>query len=57
MPQPKAVISVPTSAEESILSKRAFSTLSILPFKGKIACVLRSRPCLAEPPAESPSTR
>ena len=38
------------------LSKRAFSTLSTLPRNGKIAWNLRSRPCLAEPPAESPST-
>ena len=57
MPQPRAVISVATSWEESILSKRAFSTLRILPFSGRIAWFLRLRPCLAEPPAESPSTR
>ena len=35
---------------------RLFSTLRILPRSGSTACVLRSRPCLAEPPAESPST-
>src|SRR6266581_1894587 len=35
---------------------RDFSTLRILPRSGSTACVLRSRPCLAEPPAESPST-
>ena len=35
---------------------RAFSTLRILPRSGSTACVERSRPCLAEPPAESPST-
>ena len=35
---------------------RAFSTLRILPRSGSTAWVLRSRPCLAEPPAESPST-
>src|SRR4030067_231374 len=29
----------------------------ILPRSGSTACVRRSRPCLAEPPAESPSTR
>src|SRR3989338_8095730 len=29
----------------------------ILPRSGRTACVRRSRPCLAEPPAESPSTR
>lgn len=56
MPQPKAVINVATSCEDSILSKRAFSTFKILPFKGNIAWNLRSRPCFAEPPAESPST-
>jgi hypothetical protein len=56
MPQPSAVISVPTSADEIILSKRARSTFRILPFSGRIAWVRRSRPCLAEPPAESPST-
>ena len=57
MPQPSAVISVPTSTDCNILSKRAFSTLRIFPFSGRIACVRRSRPCFAEPPAESPSTR
>ena len=56
MPQPSAVISVPTSTDDSILSKRAFSTLRILPLSGRMAWVRRSRPCLAEPPAESPST-
>src|SRR5215813_12914849 len=56
MPQPSAVISVPTSADDSILSKRAFSTFRILRFNGRMACVRRSRPCFAEPPAESPST-
>ena len=38
------------------LSIRAFSTLRILPRSGSTAWVARSRPCLAEPPAESPST-
>ncbi len=38
------------------LSKRAFSTFSTLPRRGRMAWNLRSRPCLAEPPAESPST-
>ena len=41
---------------ESTLSIRLFSTLMILPRSGSTACVLRSRPCFAEPPAESPST-
>ncbi len=49
-------MSVPTSADDSILSKRARSTFRILPFKGRIACVRRSLPCFADPPAESPST-
>jgi len=33
------------------------STLMILPRSGRIAWNSRLRPCLAEPPAESPSTR
>ncbi|KAG1184658.1 hypothetical protein G6F35_015046 [Rhizopus arrhizus] len=37
-------------------SKRARSTLRILPRNGSTAWFLRLRPCLAEPPAESPST-
>src|SRR5258706_14083856 len=45
------------SSLERILSIRAFCTLRILPRSGRIAWKLRSRPCLAEPPAESPSTR
>ena len=45
------------SSEASVLSRRAFSTLRILPRSGRIAWNARSRPCLAEPPAESPSTR
>ena len=35
---------------------RAFSTLRILPRIGRIAWMRGSRPCRAEPPAESPST-
>src|SRR6185436_13819748 len=57
MPVPSAWIRVPTSLDESIRSKRARSTLRILPFKGRIAWTSRLRPCLAEPPALSPSTR
>src|SRR5664280_2455162 len=34
----------------------ACSAFSTLPRSGRIACVFRSRPCFAEPPAESPST-
>jgi hypothetical protein len=33
------------------------ATLRILPRRGSTACVSRSRACLAEPPALSPSTR
>src|SRR3954465_16017720 len=40
-----------------ILSIRARSTLRIFPRSGRIAWKERSRPCLALPPAESPSTR
>ena len=57
MPQPNAVTNVTTSVDFNILSTRAFSTFKILPRNGNTACVLRSRACLADPPAESPSTR
>src|ERR1700722_18019329 len=56
MPVPNAVIRVPICSELSILSKRARSTLSILPRSGSTAWNSRLRPCLALPPAESPST-
>ena len=35
----------------------ALATFRILPRSGRMACVARSRACLAEPPALSPSTR
>ncbi len=54
MPQPSAEIIVPTSVFCSTFSRRAFSTLRILPRIGKIAWKRRSRPSFAEPPAESP---
>ena len=38
------------------MSKRDFSTFKIFPRKGNIAWNIRSLPCLALPPAESPST-
>ena len=38
------------------LSRVAEATLRILPRSGSTACEARSRACLAEPPAESPST-
>ena len=50
------VINAPIVSDDSILSKRTRSTFKILPRNGKIAWVLRSRPCFAVPPAESPST-
>ncbi len=56
MPAPSAVMSVPTVSEESIRSNRARSTFRILPRSGSTAWFFRARPCLAEPPAESPST-
>ena len=44
------------SAWASILSRRDRSTLRIFPLSGSTAWNRRSRPCFAEPPAESPST-
>ena len=41
---------------ESTLLMRFFSLLMIFPRSGRIAWKPRSRPCFAEPPAESPST-
>ena len=40
----------------STFAEFACSAFRTLPRSGRIACVWRSRPCLAEPPAESPST-
>src|SRR5215216_6211179 len=57
MPVPRAVIIRRISSDDSILSRRAFSTLRILPLSGRMAWKRRSRPCLAVPPALSPSTR
>ena len=56
IPVPMAVIRAWISLLERTLSMRFFSTLMILPRSGRMAWVLRSRPCFAEPPAESPST-
>ena len=53
---PSATTTERISIFASILSRRAFSTFNIFPLTGNIACVRRSRPALAEPPAESPST-
>ena len=54
---PKAVIIERISLFSNILCKRAFSTFKIFPLRGIIAWNLLSLPCLAEPPAESPSTK
>ena len=54
---PKAVMMLFTSSLSNALCHMAFSTLRILPRNGNMACVARLRPCLADPPAESPSTR
>ncbi len=56
MPHPSAAIIVLISSELSMRSSRARSTLRILPLIGRMAWKRRSRPCLAEPPADSPST-
>ena len=56
IPAPNAVIKVPISTEDNTLDNLAFSQLIILPLNGNIACVDLSRPCFADPPAESPST-
>jgi len=55
-PVPKAWIKVPISAEFKILSGRDFSVFNIFPFNGSTAWFFLSLACLAEPPAESPST-
>ena len=57
MPDPIAVMMARISSLDRILSIRARSTLRIFPLSGRIAWNSRSRPCLAEPPALSPSTR
>mmetsp|Transcript_12065 Transcript_12065/g.37212 ORF Transcript_12065/g.37212 Transcript_12065/m.37212 type:complete len:257 (+) Transcript_12065:233-1003(+) len=56
MPSPSAVIRFFISWFLYIFSSSARSTLRILPRSGSTACVRRSRPCLVDPPAESPST-
>ncbi len=56
IPVPIAVIIAWISVLERTLSIRAFSTLMILPRRGRIAWKLDWRAITAEPPAESPST-
>ena len=55
-PTPIAVIRVPISSLLKTLSSLAFWTFITFPFNGRTACVFLSLPCLAEPPADSPST-
>ncbi len=50
-PQPSAETMSCSSLFASTFCSDACSALSTLPRSGRIACVLRSRPCLAEPPA------
>src|SRR3974390_2042876 len=56
MPAPRAGMSVPICSLPSFFSKRARLTVRILPRRGSTAWNSRLRPCLAAPPAESPST-
>jgi len=56
MPQPSAETMSCSSLLPVTFVVDACSALSTLPRSGRIACVRRSRPCLAEPPALSPST-
>ena len=56
IPAPITVKIARISSFSKILCMRAFSTFKIFPFNGRIAWKRRSRPCLALPPAESPST-
>ena len=55
-PAPIAVIIVPISVLDNILSFLALSTFNIFPLNGSIAWFFLSLPCFADPPAESPST-
>ena len=56
MPQPSASTMLLSSLFAVTRDSEACSAFKTLPRSGKIACVRRSRPCLALPPAESPST-
>src|SRR6476646_3332971 len=55
-PQPIAVTRSDSSLFSSTLASEALSVFSTLPRSGRIAWRARSRPCFADPPAESPST-
>src|ERR1700684_952088 len=56
VPQPSAWMRSASCWFCASLSLPAEATLRILPRNGRMACERRSRACLAEPPAESPST-
>ena len=56
MAVPRATTRFLICSEASILSSLARSTFKIFPRRGRTACVRLSRPVLAVPPAESPST-
>ena len=56
MPQPSAVTTSASSLFSSTLATVMPSVFITLPRSGRIAWRARSRPCLADPPAESPST-
>ena len=56
MPAPSAEISALISSFSSIRLALVFSTFRIFPRSGRIAWNFRSRPCFADPPADSPST-
>jgi len=56
MPAPSEAMTGESLSLFRTLSILVFSTLSILPQSGRMAWMVRSRPILAEPPAESPST-
>mmetsp|Transcript_5938 Transcript_5938/g.15094 ORF Transcript_5938/g.15094 Transcript_5938/m.15094 type:complete len:318 (-) Transcript_5938:554-1507(-) len=56
MPSPRHVINACISVLPYICASSAFSTFKIFPRSGSTAWNSRRRPCLADPPALSPST-
>ncbi len=55
-PHPSAVTRSESSLFSSTFASDALSVFNTLPRSGRIAWRARSRPCFADPPAESPST-
>src|SRR5918999_1125474 len=55
-PQPSAVTRSASSLFSRTLASVIPSVFITFPRSGRIACFARSRPCFADPPAESPST-